>query len=272
MTGAVIEHTRPTSYYAMMSGLRTIARRQPEHELHAKMMAKTIEGQADLDQAAWIISDCDAVRTIVTVRTFLGSVHTQTQARQVCLADLVCRIQETGPVDVIKIDSLDRLGISFQSALPRPDSKNSVDMETLRALQKTGELDSLTRLFHANSRTTSQLWIPDIVGYMTARSIARADPGYMRLVAPKVELYEALTLPVAMRDSGRDALTASGLNAALAAHVAQAFSLLLDPNDPASITTYQALRDRADQERRDYRDAHNQRQPPSSDTFLGRTR
>jgi len=271
MTGVVIDHARLASYDSMMSQLRRIAQRQADHEIHAKVMAKTPEGQADLNQAARIITDCDAVRAVVTVRTTLDRTYTQTDARQVCLTDLVCRLQRSGSMDIIKLDSLDNLGISFQSTRPRPDSKNIVDMTTLRALQKAGELDSATRLFHANSRTTSQLWIPDVAGYMMARSLARSDPSYMSLLASKVELYEARTLPVAMREPGRDSLAPSGLDVALADHVVQAYSCLVDANDPVSMLIYQALRDHADQELRNYMKANRQRQPPSGNQLIGKT-
>jgi len=233
MTAAVIDHTHKPSYDFMMNELRAIARRQPDREIHAYVMARNSQGQTDLDQATQIIADCDAVRGLVTVRSYVSEVRTQTQARQVCLTELVTRIQQSGAVDLIKLDSLDRLGRSLHSSHPRRNSKNELDMDTLRDLQKIGELDPSTKLFHANSRATSQLWIPDVVGYVTGRSIARRDPRYMRYIASKVELYEALTLPANMRTSEKRSLEPSGITGALSQHLAQASMFIMSEVDDA---------------------------------------
>jgi len=224
MTAAIIDHACKPSYDLMMAELRSIARRQSDHEIHAYVMAQDFQRQSDLDHATDSIAKCDAVRALVTVRSYVSKVRTQTQARQVCLADLAVRVQQSGSVDLIKLDSLDDLGNSLQSSHPRPGSKNAVDIGKLHALQENGELDPATKLFHANSRTTSQLWIPDVVGYVTGRSIARRDPGYMRHIAPKVELHEALTLPVAMRTSGKSSLAPSGISVALSQHLARSLA------------------------------------------------
>ena len=99
------------------------------------------KGQANLEQAQRIIATCTAVRAVVTVRTYQGVIRTQEQARKVCLADLVTRIQQIGHLDLIKLDTIDSLGISRQSAHAASDDRNRIDLETLEDLRRFGELD-----------------------------------------------------------------------------------------------------------------------------------
>ena len=83
-----------------------------------------------------------------------------------------------------------------------PGSKNARDMRTLLDLKKAGELDSSVKIFHARDEVVHQLWVPDVVGYVVARSIARHDPRYMSVLAGKLEIREAIVLPPSMRDRG----------------------------------------------------------------------
>ncbi len=234
MTAAVIDFARQDSYRSMMLRLSRLAHRQSSRTLHARDMAAPGGHTDDLMAAQQAITSCDAVRLIITVRTPMKRVSTVEQTRQVCLADLATRIQEHGTLDRIILDTRDPLGHAHQSSKAVPGGANHHDLTTLNDLKKAGELDPSTLVIHANDDWATQLWIPDVAGYVVSRSIARGDPGYMSLLAPKVELYEALTLPVAMRTTTRESLTPTAVGIALADHVCHSYALLRTPDSHVS--------------------------------------
>jgi len=207
MTGALIDFSHHDSYQRMIRDLQAIARRQPidrsgHRGLHSTEMAYDPIRQPDLECAQQVITDCDAVSLVVTVRTYLGKVRTSEDARQICLTDLVTRIGARGSLAGVTLDTRDNLGMTGQSAKAEPGSKNARDLRTLQDLKEVGELDPTVKVYHARDEVVRQLWIPDVVGYVVARSLARHDPGYMRILAGKVEIYEATRLPPAMRGGG----------------------------------------------------------------------
>jgi len=147
----------------------------------------------------------------VTVRTYLAGVRSSEDARQICLADLVTRMGDRGPLAGVTLDTRDNLGVTAQSAKAEPGSKNARDLRTLQDLKDVGEVDPRVKVYHARDEVVRQLWIPDVAGYVVARSLARHDPGYMRILAGKVEIHEAVRLPPSMRNSGETSLRPSGL-------------------------------------------------------------
>ena len=207
MTGALIDYSQRGSYSEMMRQLEDLARRQPANRhgyrsLHATTMESHPEGRQDLETAQKIIAQCEAVHLMVTVRTYLTNVRSSEDARQICLTELVTRFQAQGRLDGITMDTRDNLGTTAKSAKAQAGSKNARDLRTLHDLQKVEELDQNMKIFHARDESVRQLWIPDIAGYVVGRSIARQDAAYMRILAGKIEIYEAVRLPPSMRDSG----------------------------------------------------------------------
>jgi len=191
MTSAVIDLALRDSYSTLMKALESIARRQPGGGLHAVELAYAAETQEDLVAAQGAITACSAVRLTVATKSPQNEVRTMEDCRQVCLADLITRIQESGPVDKVTLDTRDNLGVSRESARPKLGGYNERDMMTIDALRRSGAISRETKVFHANDYAVRQLWIPDVVGYVVARSIVRNDPAYMRILASKVKIYEA---------------------------------------------------------------------------------
>ncbi|MDR2895189.1 MAG: hypothetical protein LBV30_00820 [Propionibacteriaceae bacterium] len=70
---------------------------------------------------------------------------------------------------------------------------------------------------------------------MVARSIAKSDPGYMSILASKVEIHEATVLPVAMRRKGQASLEQSDLELVLLDHVAAAYAIGRGQRVPPSL-------------------------------------
>ncbi|MDR0284247.1 MAG: hypothetical protein LBI33_05065 [Propionibacteriaceae bacterium] len=221
MTGAIVDFTRTGAHREMMRQLDQLARSFPSHTLHAHRMAA--RNPSSLEAAQQAIIECDAVRLLVTVRTWRSQKSGAEDARQICLAELATQLQKTGGVERMTLDTRDQLGASSTSSKPQPGGDNANDMATLAAMRKAKELDPSTAVDHADDQRVHQLWIPDIVGYVVARSIAREEPGYMRILAPKVELREALVLPVAQRRPGAATLEPT-LGPALARHHAHTHS------------------------------------------------
>jgi len=216
MTGALIDFCQRGPYSEMMNKLESLARTQPIDRhgyrgLHAIEMAYDPARHPDLESAQRIIAECDAVNLVVTVRTYSPPVRSSEDARQICLTDLVTRFQADGPLAGITLDTRDNLGTTAKSAKAEPGSKNHRDLHTLQDLKTAGELDMDTKIYHARDEAVRQLWIPDVVGYVVARSIARHDPSYMEILAGKVEICEAIRLPPSMRENGRSSLQPSGL-------------------------------------------------------------
>ena len=207
MTGALIDFSQRGPYSEMMNKLESLARTQPIDRhgyrgLHSTEMAYDPVRQPDLDFAQHIITECDAVNLIVTVRTYSPAVRSSEDARQICLTDLVTTFQANGPLAGITLDTRDNLGTTAKSAKAEPGSKNHRDLRTLQDLKTAGELNMDAKIYHARDEAVRQLWIPDVVGYVVARSIARHDPSYMKILAGKVEIREAIRLPPSMRDNG----------------------------------------------------------------------
>ena len=203
MTGALVDFSCTDSYRRMIRDLEAIARRQPVNRhgyrgLHAKEMTSP-ERRKDLESAQRVIADCDAVRVAVTVRTYTACVRSSEDARQICLTNLVTYFQSVGPLAGITLDTRDDLGRTAKSAKAEQGSKNARDLYTLQNLKAFGELDSSVKIFHARDEVVHQLWVPDIVGYVVARSIARHDRQYMSILAGKVDIRQAVTLPPYMR-------------------------------------------------------------------------
>ena len=178
-----------------MNELEGLARSQPldrhgHRGLHASEMAYNPVRQPDLDAAQRLIAQCDAVQVVVMVRTWVTGVLSSEDARQICLTDLATYFQAEGPLDGITLDTRDNLGRTAKSGKAESGSKNARDLRTLRDLMAVGELDPGVKVFHARDEVVRQLWIPDIAGYVVARSIARHDPGYRRILADKVQIRE----------------------------------------------------------------------------------
>lgn len=123
MTAAVIDFNQQESYKTLMRSLDMIARRQPDHSLHANRMAK--HDQPGIDQALTAIASSSAAKLIMTVRTYRGDVRTDEDARQVCLADLSTRLSRHDPVEQVTLDSRDNLGQSGKSSFAVPGGFNT---------------------------------------------------------------------------------------------------------------------------------------------------
>jgi len=160
MTGALIDFSQRDSYSEMMMQLESLARVQPADTrgyrgLHAAAMAYDPVRQPDLESAQKIITECDAVCLVVTVRSYLASVHSSEDARQICLADLVTRFQALGSLGSITLDTRDNLRLTMKSAKAEPGSKNARDLRTLQDLQKLGEVDAGVRIYHARDEAVT---------------------------------------------------------------------------------------------------------------------
>lgn len=121
MTGALIDFSQRSSYSEMMRRLEDLARRQPVDRhgyrgLHAKEMTASPDRRLDLESAQKAIAECEAVRVVVTVRTYLAGMRSSEDARQICLADLVTRFQSGGRLDGITLDTRDDLGTTAKTA------------------------------------------------------------------------------------------------------------------------------------------------------------
>jgi hypothetical protein len=220
MTGAVVDLSQASSHTALMRELNQLARSQPGRALHAYRLAS--HDPSGLAAAQHAIVECDAVRLLVTVRTWSAQNSDLEEARQTCLAELATRLHNTASAERLTLDTRDSLGGSTKSSKPQPGGYNAIDAATLVGLKKAKELSPAVSVVHADDQRIHQLWIPDIVGYIVARSIARKEPSYMGILAPRVELREALVLPVAQRGPGVSALQPTELGLELASHLSRA--------------------------------------------------
>jgi hypothetical protein len=223
MTAAIIDYAHDHDRRSLMADLHQIAGRLPpdrqgRHSIHANKMAGQFLPELQTIQHLMVASP--AVRMIMTVRTRTTDVRNDEDARQTCLADLAIRLTEVEGLSRVVMDSRDDLARrgQHQTRKPDPDGPNAIDLGTIKDLQRVKQVPPTWDVTFADDVWADQLWLADVASYITARSIARKDPGYMAILASKIEIHEATILPVAMRRPGQTQLEPSDLELALQDH------------------------------------------------------
>jgi hypothetical protein len=241
MTAAIVDY-RPSlkaSRQTVIESFHDIASQLPpdrhgRHSIHANRMRNAYDNELEAVQRS--IAASEAVRMIMTVRTRTADVRNDEDARQTCLADLTTRLTSLGNVSRLIMDSRDDLARRgmHQTRKPEPGGGNAIDRATITDLQRTKQAPAALDVVFADDTWADQLWLADVASYVVARSIARRDPGYMSILAAKIEIHEAIVLPVAVRRLGQTQLEPTGLELALQDHwsIANAIRLGLPVPEP----------------------------------------
>ena len=194
---ATVINVADPDYSALMRHMYTVAHRQRTGTIHASQM-RSPEGLKDLTSLENDMGTNPAVMSIAVVRASYGP-GGEEEARQRCVAHLLVSLASTYGVVSVTLDSRDALGNATKSMTARKGGRNIIDLRTVEDLKAVGELPETLKVYHANDKNVHQLWLPDIAAYAIGRCLADKDPARIRWVAPRLDMKEALLLPVGER-------------------------------------------------------------------------
>lgn len=202
MTAAIVD-PRARSYDRLLAAFKDAGRRQPEGIVHAnKMRAHERE---PLEQ---LLVENDAVHFLTAVRAPIVDKHAKSsrgaedQARQRCVGELAVRMWARLRVSHMVLESRNpdpkEDPAAYRRSIKQYGNRDHADISTIATLKGLTELGPKFQVEH-NPKSEAQLWLADVATYAAQQSIARNDPGRLATLAPKMELREAVRLPIEER-------------------------------------------------------------------------
>ena len=218
---ATILNTTDLHYSALMRHMHDIAHRQPTRTIHASQM-RSPDALKDLTSLEQDLGTNPAVMAIAAVRASYAP-RNEEEARQRCVAHLLVSLASTYGVSSVTLDTRDPLGGVSKSMTAKKGGRNIIDLRTVEDLKAVGELPESLKVYHANDEIVHQLWLPDIAAYAIGRCLADRDPARIRWIVPRLDMKEALLLPVAERSRlGQEFVPATKLTSDLQYYLARA--------------------------------------------------
>lgn len=136
------------------------------------------------------------------------------EARQRCLAHLSVDLMKQFQVGTMYLDTRDGLRRKSQNR-EHGALQDSRDLATVAALRGVGELPAHFNVRHRDHNTHT-LWLADIAAHASQQSISFNNPERIQRLAAKLEMREAVRLPVDQRETAAPTARSNGLSLRLA--------------------------------------------------------